>query len=381
MSKAAGRETGIPGVAPSRRSLIGMGLGAGVLAACATTPRPAPGLTAQGILRPIKVSADRVTRVVVGLRPFRPAGFVVKAEPLGGKRLVHNYGHGGSGITLSWGTAQLAADLAGPVSGVRCAVIGAGVAGLTTARILQQRGAQVTIYAEALPPLTTSNIAGGHWWPTTVFDSDAADVAFRQQFHAATRLSYRYFQTQLGGPYGVSWRRSYTLYDERRDFGPFTRALEDVAPEMAVLAPGQHPFGQAWVQRYATMMIEPAVFLQAVLEDVLVAGGRVEVRRFREPAELAVLPETVVFNCTGLGARDLFGDQALTPVRGQLVVLLPQAELDYNLMAGPTYIFPRSDGVIIGGTFERGQWDTAADPAVTARILERAAQTAGRLQV
>src|SRR5438045_9403989 len=60
---------------------------------------------------PVKVSRDRVIREVVGLRPYRAEGFVVDAERVGNKLIVHNYGHGGAGMTLSWGTASLAVDL------------------------------------------------------------------------------------------------------------------------------------------------------------------------------------------------------------------------------------------------------------------------------
>src|SRR6476646_5740738 len=58
----------------------------------------------------VQVAAEREIRTVVGLRPYRPSGFVVRAEPLGDSLVVHNYGHGGSGITLSWGTSKLAVD-------------------------------------------------------------------------------------------------------------------------------------------------------------------------------------------------------------------------------------------------------------------------------
>lgn len=63
------------------------------------------------ILVPVKVSPERVIRTVVGLRPYRPQGFVLRSEAFGGKSLIHNYGHGGGGVSLSWGCATLAADL------------------------------------------------------------------------------------------------------------------------------------------------------------------------------------------------------------------------------------------------------------------------------
>ena len=98
-------------------------------------------------LGPVKVSRDRIIREIVGLRPFRAEGFVVEAQRVGAKLLVHNYGHGGAGITLSWGTASQAVDLIrgfspAPVARSRrpaprrFAVIGCGVNGLSTAIML-----------------------------------------------------------------------------------------------------------------------------------------------------------------------------------------------------------------------------------------------------
>ncbi|MFE5482697.1 NAD(P)/FAD-dependent oxidoreductase [Streptomyces sp. NPDC056527] len=49
----------------------------------------------------------------VGLRPARSGGVRLAVERLpGGGRLVHNYGHGGAGVTVAWGCARRAADLA-----------------------------------------------------------------------------------------------------------------------------------------------------------------------------------------------------------------------------------------------------------------------------
>ncbi|MBX7247752.1 MAG: FAD-binding oxidoreductase [Caulobacteraceae bacterium] len=328
----------------------------------------------------MRLTADRVARVVVGLRPYRPGGYVVRAETLGSKRVVHNYGHGGSGITLSWGTSHQAADIGFAGEGRSHAVIGAGAVGLATARLIQLRGGKVTIYAASLPPDTTSNIAGGQFHTSWLYEGSAVDEAWKSGFREALRLSYRHFQAYVGGPYGVSWRRNYFVSDERQDFGPLSQSVADTLPEMTVLEPGQHPFGRRYVQRFTAMQIEPMVYLQALLEDILLAGGQVVVRRFASPQELAALPESTVFNCTGLGARALFGDATLTAARGQLVVFLPQPELDYNLTYGATYIFPRSDGVITGGTFERDNWSLEPDPETTRRILAGAAETSALMR-
>jgi glycine/D-amino acid oxidase-like deaminating enzyme len=117
------------------------------------------------------------------------------------------------------------------------------------------------------------------------------------------------------------------------------------------------------------MMIEPPIYLPALMRAVREAGGRVVVHRFNTRADILRLRESVVFNCTGLGARDLFGDFELVPVKGQLVVLLPQPEVTYNMVGDGIYAFPRHDGVLLGGTEQRGVWSLMPDQAEVARVL------------
>jgi glycine/D-amino acid oxidase-like deaminating enzyme len=163
-------------------------------------------------LVPVKVSKDRIIRTVVGLRPFRPSGFRVEKEKLDRKVVIHNYGHGGGGITLSWGTSHIAIEELyredPPRGGV--AVLGAGALGLATARLLQRRGVEVTIYAKDLPPQTTSNIAAGQWSPYFVSDFSKRSPRFQEQFERAARLSHRYFQDLVGDHYGVRWLTNYS---------------------------------------------------------------------------------------------------------------------------------------------------------------------------
>lgn len=328
---------------------------------------------------PVKVSRDRLIREVVGLRPYRPSGFVVDAERFGNKLLVHNYGHGGGGVTLSWGTATLAVDLARDFLTTsrarqrRFAVLGCGVSGLSTARLLQRRyqngPGTVTIYAKTLPPDTTSNIAGASWAPTSVYESDEVDAKFEDQFLRACKISNLAFQLLVGAEYGVRWIETFELLGSELSLERELPGGDALYPARQIHRDPQRYFGFPLVRQYSTMLIEPSVYLSALLRDFYIAGGRVVVKDFRNRREIARLPETVVFNCTGLGSRELFADEELIPVRGQLEVLLPQPEIDYCYLSSG-YMFPRRDGIILGGTWDHDDWSLTPNAEQANRILQ-----------
>ncbi|MGN6374254.1 MAG: FAD-dependent oxidoreductase [Sphingomonas sp.] len=329
----------------------------------------------------MNVARDRLIRTLVGLRPYRPSGFVVRAETLGDKRLVHNYGHGGSGITLSWGTSRLATNLGLPGHRGPVAVLGAGVVGLTTARLVQEAGFPVTIYAKALPPETTSNIAGGQWYPSLLYDRAKLTPAFEAQLVAAAAYAYQRYQIMIGEEYGIRWMTNFLLAETPQGQSRTDTLMRSMLPEMRDLPSGAHGFDFPYVGQFDGMLIEPPRFLRAMLRDVRIAGGTVVVRDFASPAEVAALPERLVFNCTGLGAAALFGDAELVPMRGQLAVLLPQPEVDYALETdNGMYMFSRSDGVILGGTADAGDASLAVDPATTERLLDGHAAIAARIR-
>jgi glycine/D-amino acid oxidase-like deaminating enzyme len=322
----------------------------------------------------VRVAPERVIRTIVGLRPFRPSGFVVRVEKLDDKIVIHNYGHGGAGITLSWGTAQLSVMEAAQAETRQAAVIGCGVVGLSTARLLQQRGYTVTIYAKAMPPDTTSNVAGGLWDPVTIYDHQHVTPEFRRQFAEAGRFAFRRYESLVGEAYGVRWLPLYSLSRDSAHQPPPPESpyseIESLYPDSRQLSRAKHPFDVPFVYRRYSMLIEPAIYLNALLRDFLTAKGNLIVREFRDTRELASLSESLLFNCTGLGSRELFHDDELIPVKGQLLFLLPQPEIDYMTVGpGDIYMFPRRDGVLLGGSHERGVWDTEVDPATTDRIL------------
>jgi glycine/D-amino acid oxidase-like deaminating enzyme len=330
---------------------------------------------------PVKVSRDRVIREVVGLRPYRDPGFVVDKQRLGNKLIIHNYGHGGAGITLSWGTASLATDLARDYLQTvrraprqrRFAVIGCGVNGLSTARLLQRRfqdgPGTVTIYAKDLPPDTTSNIAGGFWSPTSVYTQGETTTRFNEQFRLACQISNRAFQLLTGTEYGVRWIDILELMRSEPSFPRELPGGNNLYPERQVHREPDRYFGFPYVLQYQSMLIEPSIYLNALLRDFYIAGGKLVVKDFGSREELRRLPEPIIFNCTGLGARALFDDQELTPVRGQLEILLPQPEIDYCYLSSG-YMFPRRDGIILGGTWDHDDWSLTPSAEQATEILE-----------
>jgi D-amino-acid oxidase len=361
----------------NRRTLLkalAASTGSLLLESCAKRVQPslASPPVSQLRLPKVQVSEDREIRTTVCLRPFRAPGFRLAAEKLDDKLCVHNYGHGGAGITLSWGTAQLATEEVSKSGQKQVAVLGCGVVGLATARLLQQMGKEVTIYAKSLPPETTSNSAGGLWLPYSVFDHDRETPEFHQQYLQSVKFSYAYFQQFAGDDYNVRWMPSYMITDEPfsdtamvSPKGPFPEFF----PQLRDLQSSEHRFPYRYVRQFMSMLIEPHAYLRALLRDFRLAGGRVVLQEFHDPAEVTTLPQPVVVNCTGLGARALFSDEELIPIKGQLTYLLPQPEVNYIVLAGDLYMFPRRDGIVLGGTHVRGDWSLDPDLAAKNRIL------------
>jgi glycine/D-amino acid oxidase-like deaminating enzyme len=134
-----------------------------MMGAPAQAPRPwVPGF---GALQPFSVSPDRIIAMNVCTRPFRAQGPRIALETLAGKPVVHNYGHGGSGWSLSWGSAAEALALVPQAPPGALAVVGCGAIGLTTALLAQRHGYAVTIYAKERPPYVRSSYATGVWSP------------------------------------------------------------------------------------------------------------------------------------------------------------------------------------------------------------------------
>lgn len=329
-----------------------------VAAACAQTPDQATTSTKSQLPgAPLKISADRVTRITVCTRPFRPAGPRIERELFGEKTVVHNYGHGGSGWSLSWGCAEEAVTLAQSDQPTRAAVIGAGVIGLTTALRLIQTGAAVTIYAEDLPRETRSARATGVWSPSSrIALHSAASDGFADNWERWARASYQTHQSyigSLGAP--VEYVPFYSLRSHdpapgtaaRRNFLHLSRRLRDMIPRGQSLPQDSHTFPVASAWRSTDMAFNIAAYTDRLVRDFLAMGGRLVRRSFADKSEILDLPESLIMNCTGYGAKALWGADDLAPVRGQINWMPPQPDARYGLYYEDVYVLSRGDGVIV----------------------------------
>ncbi len=302
-----------------------------------------------------------------GLRPYRRGGVRLELSSLpDGRPIVHDYGHGGAGITLAWGCAEEVRDLlrARLEPPATVAVLGAGIVGMTAAWVLGEAGYGVTLYAQGFTPATTSDVAGGQWAPSLV-DLDRG-LERRHRLERILRRSFRRYLAHVGERYGVFRRDNYVTPGHGSGLA---RIPGGILPPVESLDRLPFPGPPRRGRLYRTLLIEPPTYLPRLLSD-LEDHGVARVRRsFDAFDDLATLPDRAVVNCLGLGARDLLQDKALIPVRGQLVHLRPQA-LPY-LVSHEGYIFPRRDAVVLGGTSEWNVSDTEVSGGAVRRILER----------
>src|SRR5438045_3837573 len=204
-----------------RQSGAFAGLGLAGLAGCGRRgSAPAAGgalpfYDAVGPIVPIRAHVDRIFRTTVCLRPFRAAGPRTDVEHVGNKVVVHNFGHGGSGWSLSWGAADVAVRKAREAAaGTRdVAVIGCGALGLTAAITAQRTGLRVTIFAKERPPYVRSSRATGVWSPDSrIALTAAAAPEFGAQWEAMARTSFAMYQGYLGLPgTPIEWTDAYML--------------------------------------------------------------------------------------------------------------------------------------------------------------------------
>jgi D-amino-acid oxidase len=175
------------------------------------------------------------------------------------------------------------------------------------------------------------------------------------------RTSFAIHQSYLGvAGNPVEWTDRYMLSDLSPDdaqaqrthddpigFAHYNDRIHDLTPRALDLPPGTHPFPTKYARRASSITFNIADYSRQLMNDFLIAGGKIETREFHSPSELSTLPQRIIINATGYGARTLWNDESITPVRGQIAWLIPQPGVDYGLFYGPLNVLGRRDGIVV----------------------------------
>ena len=250
-------------------------------------------------------------------------------------------------------------------------VLGCGVSGLSTSVLLREAGLDVRILTADLPPDTTSSVAAAIWYPYRAYPED--------RVLAWGGRAFEIFEGLAGEPEtGVVMREGFELHREAAPDPWWT----DAVPGVRRCEPDELPPGYRDGYAFTVPVIEMPVYLAYLLDRFIAASGAVEERPVSSLYEAANGHQAIV-NCAGLGARELMDDGDMVPIRGQIVrVRNPGLErflLDEGNPEGITYVVPRSEDCVLGGTAEENEWSTDPDPDVAEAILRRCAELEPRL--
>jgi D-amino-acid oxidase len=228
-------------------------------------------------------------------------------------------------------------------------VVGGGIIGLTAGVRLAERGASVELWSPVEPTETVSAVAAAVWFPSRS-DPDPRLVTW-------AGVAYREFARQAAdGVPGVRMRPTINLSRTEPWWAPATPGVE---------------------VRFTAPAVEMETYLPWLQDRFLAANGKIKRRRIKSFDEV---PGDRVVNATGLAAGRLCGDDAVFPVRGQVVIVAnPGLTTSVRDEERSLYVHPRGTDVVLGGTFQAGAWDLTPDPVLRRAIIARCTEVVGEL--
>lgn len=283
---------------------------------------------------PHKITKKDLKGINYGIRPYRKTGIRLEKENLEGKTIFHNYGHGGSGVTLAYGSASKIVNIFmndTSKSVKKVAIIGCGYMGLFQALMLAKLGYAVNIYAKDFPIKTgmyskdstviTSQVAAGLWLPFTckITDQSMHDSIMQESFNYYLNC----FQKKLY--HGITMVDYITLQGES--------GAKESAPGLLNVQRIRVDFETGILydaELVRTLLIEGDIFLNEIYEEAKRTKNiTICSKEFNSSEEVLCLEEEVIFNCTGWGSEKLFHDTNMVPYSGHIIYVERMPGVDY----------------------------------------------------
>lgn len=244
-------------------------------------------------------------------------------------------------------------------------VLGSGVIGLSTGILLLKKGYSVTIWAKDLPPNTTSNKAAAAWYPYLCNP--------REKATPWGKATFEYFINEIVNDpkSGCIRRKTIEVFTEKQDDPWWKEAIPTYT------RPNKEDLPQGYIDGYQIdgIVIDTSIYMDYLMNKFKDLGG-VTIQKEIKDIKEALNEYSIVVNCTGLGSRELFNDQTIYPVRGQMVKVKPNG-FDKVVAddEGPNslcIIIPRVNDIMLGGTTQVNDWNLEVDPKDTEDILKKA---------
>lgn len=250
------------------------------------------------------------------------------------------------------------------MTALRVTVVGGGVVGLTIAHQLASERHDVTVVADRTAADSVSAVAAAIWFPYRAGTSTAMTGWLRRSLERFTELA-------LDQGCGVDLRPG--LVVERRPDPD--RAWAAVVPGHRDADPAELPAGALSGVHATLPVITVPTYLAWLTASCKALGVRAAARTVDEIDDLQGTCDVVVV-AGGMRSGALLDDDTGFPVRGQVARLanpgLTTWVTDDENPGGITYVIPRRDDVVVGGTAQIGSWDLAVDRDDERAMLSRA---------
>ncbi|KAI9732174.1 MAG: hypothetical protein M1834_004271 [Cirrosporium novae-zelandiae] len=273
-------------------------------------------------------------------------------------------------------------------------VIGAGVAGLTTALLLSQLGKySITVAAKHMPGdydiEYASPWAGANYLPVSV-KGTRAEKWDRNTWPELAHLAEQQPDS------GIHFQDT-AVYTRAKDDNSVTSDwfsellspepwFKDVVPNFKQVPKDKLPPGQERGTSFTSVCINTAIYLPWLISQGLKNGVTFKRAVFKHISDAANAHTSgqkadLIVNCTGLSAAKLGGveDKNVIPARGQIVVVRNEPGIMCSTSGTDDgsdeacYIMQRAagGGTILGGCYQKGSWESQPDPSLAIRIMKR----------